>query len=356
MDSSQKSKLKSRVWTAAEAILSARQRVSLIDVLEGIQLLSPNAVAAWRRGRTGYLEPEIQGSREKVRDAIAMFLEWGRSHELPAREAVYQRQTRNGPVNLQFTESGDPGNERIFRTEFWSSQLSAGERESLERKAHKEPDAVVFRILRDSRCMECGVELGNGSLLLMDAGQPLCLACAGMDELEFLPAGDAALTRRSAKYSKRKAVVVQFSRSRGRYERQGILVEPAAAAKAERECSADADQRASQRARDEERRRKEDALLAQRIAQRIRELFPGCPPGEAAMIAKHTAARGSGRAGRSAAGKRLEDAPLEAAVRAAVRHRHTRYDQLLLGGMDRTEARTRVAVQVEEVLSRWRAN
>ena len=43
--------------------------------------------------------------------------------------------------------------------------------------------------------------------------------------LEFLPAGDALLTRRVKAKSARSAVVVRFSRARGRYERQGLLVE-----------------------------------------------------------------------------------------------------------------------------------
>ena len=49
-----------------------------------------------------------------------------------------------------------------------------------------------------------------------------------------------ALTRRASKYSTLRAVVVRFSRTRMRYERQGILVEEAALEQAERECLADA--------------------------------------------------------------------------------------------------------------------
>ena len=61
----------------------------------------------------------------------------------------------------------------------------------------------------------------------------LCLACADLDHLEFLPSGDAALTRRSRKYSKLAAVVLKFSKARKRYERKGLLVEQQAIAKAE---------------------------------------------------------------------------------------------------------------------------
>lgn len=52
--------------------------------------------------------------------------------------------------------------------------------------------------------------------------------CADMDHLVFLGAGDAALTRRAKRASRQSAVVVRLSRSRRRYERQGILVEEAA--------------------------------------------------------------------------------------------------------------------------------
>jgi mRNA-degrading endonuclease HigB of HigAB toxin-antitoxin module len=53
----------------------------------------------------------------------------------------------------------------------------------------------------------------------------VCLQCAGLGDLEFLPAGNASLTRRAKAKSPRHAVVVRFSRSRGRHERQALLVE-----------------------------------------------------------------------------------------------------------------------------------
>jgi hypothetical protein len=59
----------------------------------------------------------------------------------------------------------------------------------------------------------------------MDNAGPLCLACADLDHLVFLPAGDAAFTRRAATASSRSVVVVRWSRARNRYERQGVLAE-----------------------------------------------------------------------------------------------------------------------------------
>ena len=188
----------------------------------------------------------------------------------------------------------------------------------------------------------------------MEAGQPLCLACGNMGDLEFLPAGDTALTRRAGKGSVRSAVVVRFSRSRGRYERQGILVEPSALEKAERECTEDAEARARQRSRAASQRAEQDRELVERMTEQIRLLFPGCPANEARVIAVHTAVRGSGRVGRTAAGRNLDEQALSAAVAAAVRHRHTKYDELLASGLDRASARERVGDRVREMLEAWR--
>jgi len=215
-------------------------------------------------------------------------------------------------------------------------------------------DLVVFSILRDSKCAECGEELWKGSLLSMEGGRPLCLRCADLDHLVYLPRGDAALTRRARKYSALSAVVVRFSRARGRYERQGILVEEPALQKAEQECLEDAAQRAARREREEVRRTEQDRDLAARAADAIRELFPGCPRAEAAAIAARTTARGSGRVGRTAAGKALEEGALTAAAIAAIRHNHTRYDGLLMSGYSRADARNEVRDAVDRVLDRWR--
>jgi hypothetical protein len=69
----------------------------------------------------------------------------------------------------------------------------------------------------------------------MENGGPACLGCVGLGGLEFLPAGDARLTRRTRARSPRHAVVVRFSKTRKRYERRGLLVEPQARSEAQRE-------------------------------------------------------------------------------------------------------------------------
>lgn len=190
-------------------------------------------------------------------------------------------------------------------------------------------------------------------MLHMEAGQPLCLGCAKMNDLEFLPAGDTALTRRSTKYSGRIAIVLRFSRSRGRYQRQGVLVEPAALARAEEECAGDAAARAAARERTCAARKEYDAIFIEAMSARIRELYPRIPGKEARAIAAHTAQRGSGRVGRSAAGRDLQPAAIALAVQAAIRHLHTKYDALLARGADRAMAREAIRGEVEAIVSRW---
>ena len=93
----------------------------------------------------------------------------------------------------------------------------------------------------------------------METERPLCLRCADLDHLVFLERGDAALTRRAGRYSTLRAVVVRFSRSRKRYERQGVLVEEQALVRAEQECLSDAEARRPARERAAERRQAHDA-------------------------------------------------------------------------------------------------
>jgi len=208
-------------------------------------------------------------------------------------------------------------------------------------------------IRRDAKCAECGEELGKGRWLRLENERPLCMACADLDHLEYLPRGDAALTRRATKYSPLRAVVVKWSRTRQRYERQGILVAAAAIRKAEEECLADADVRERRQQREAERRLEVDAAYEQAVAQAIRTQFPGCPPDEAGRIAAWTCMKHSGRVGRSAAAKEFDSQALRLAAIAHIRHEHTRYDELLMRHSDRAQARAAVRSDIDRVLDRW---
>jgi hypothetical protein len=224
-------------------------------------------------------------------------------------------------------------------------------RSRLERRAAAAAASmVVIEPLNEWTCMGCG---GSGSLLFMEDAGPLCMGCADLDHLVFLPAGDAALSRRARKASRLSAVVVRFSRSRKRYERQGILVEEAALRGAEAQCLADENARRRRRERDRERRAGQDVAFEAQLAEAVVRLFPGCPAGRAEAIARHAAVRGSGRVGRSAAGRALDEQAITLAVVASVRHEDTGYDELLMAGVPRGEARARVRPDVDRMLAAW---
>ena len=220
--------------------------------------------------------------------------------------------------------------------------------------AAKRAEIVVFSIIRDSACQECEAELLKGQCLRMEDGRPLCLRCADLDHLVFLPRGRTALTRRASTHSTLRAIVVRFSRTRKRYERQGVLVEEPALARAEQECLADAEARALARQRAAAYRDHVDARYAAAFARRLGDLFPGCPSRERQTIAAHACQKHSGRIGRSAAAKQFDVEALELAVRAHIRHGHTSYDELLARGVDRSEARATVRGAVDDAVERWR--
>ena len=212
----------------------------------------------------------------------------------------------------------------------------------------------VFISNRDSTCDECREELGPHAWVFL-AGERgcLCLACADLDHLVFLASGDAALTRRARKHSNLSAIVLKWSRARKQCERQGVLVEEEALARAEAECLSDADARERRREREAGRRAELDKSYVALFAARVRELFPAMPPGRETEIAEHACRKYSGRVGRCAAAKALDAEAVRLAVVAHVRHRETDYDEIMAFSWDRQDARRRVAAKVDEVLDAW---
>ncbi len=217
-------------------------------------------------------------------------------------------------------------------------------------------DLKVFISTKNSYCDQCGEDLGRRAWITLtkDKGA-LCLSCADLDHLVFLPSGDAALTRRARKHSSLAAVVLKWSRARKRYERQGLLVEAQAIEQAERECLSDSEARARRREREAERRAALDSQYVDSFAIRLHEIFPRCPPGREVAIAEHACLKYSGRIGRSAAAKRLDDEAVRLAVIAHIRHEETQYDELLARGYERWKAREQVEDEVTRIIVQWEA-
>jgi hypothetical protein len=227
--------LADRVVRAAEAALAAQGYVSPIDVLVGIGWLDGGTVEHWRPGQIDGLEGAVQTNLPRILEALKLLQSWAAGRGLSASPTHYLARTPQRQT-LRFSRSGDPAIEALYRTHWVSQQLSEKKRERLAEKASRAPDLVVVQPLKSEwRCHRCG---GTGDLLMMENSGPACLSCVGLDDLEFLPAGDALLSRRVKAKSTKCAVVVRFSRNRRRYERQGLLVEPQALAEVQRDLEA----------------------------------------------------------------------------------------------------------------------
>ena len=222
------------------------------------------------------------------------------------------------------------------------------------KQGKRESELLVFISHRDSTCDECKEELGHGAWITLNKQKgALCLSCADLDHLVFLAPGDAALTRRARRHSILAAVVLKWSRARKRYERQGLLVENEALERAEQECLADSESRARRREREAEKHAEMDQKYIGQFAVRVRELFPRCPSGREMTIAQHACLKYSGRVGRSASAKKLDEDAVRLAVVAHIRHAETNYDTLLAEGYDRQDARMEVRKEVDRTVSQW---
>jgi len=346
-----------RVVQAAEAALKQNGSVGPLELFQQLRMLQPTHVEAWRHGEESYrvLEKWIQVGPDKFAKAVRHFREWAEQRGLRPVPASYSRRGPAGIEELQITEDGDPEREKFYRTHYAPADLPEQKTARLAAKLSRPPELVVYeKVSEQGNCSECGTELACGDYLLLEKGAPLCLSCADLDQLVFLPAGDTALTRRARKHSRLAAVVVRFNRPRKRYERQGLLVGREALAQAEQECAEDAPERAAARARAELARQEEDRDFIAAWTQKIVQQYPGCPAAEARSIAQHTGLRRSGRVGRSAAGRELDTMAVDLAVIAHIRHTHTNYDELLMSGVERSDARIQIRNTIDRVLSEWR--
>jgi hypothetical protein len=119
--------------------------------------------------------------------------------------------------------------EGAYRTHWVSPELPERKRERLAERLSRQPDLLVISSTKGWTFTSCR---GTMNFLFMEDQGPLCPDCTDLGHLVFLPAGDAALTRRAKRASRLSAVVVRWRRSARRYERVGVLAEAEAIDKA----------------------------------------------------------------------------------------------------------------------------
>lgn len=225
MNPNNRNQLRVRVVAAAEGVLARQGFVSAIDVLLGMGWLDQATLKRWKQSQLAYLEAGIHRNLSRISEAMRLFRAWATEKHLSPSETAYVAKTP-ARTTLRFSKSGDATIERLYRTHWVSRDLSAKKRERIQEAQSRPTELVVIQPIDAGwKCHRCG---GSGDLVIMEEPGLSCLTCAGLGALVFLPAGDAGRSRRAKASSNVYAVVVRFSRTRKRYERQGLLVQPEA--------------------------------------------------------------------------------------------------------------------------------
>ncbi|KAJ5578759.1 uncharacterized protein N7459_007723 [Penicillium hispanicum] len=94
-----------------------------------------------------------------------------------------------------------------------------------------------------------------------------------------------------------------------------------------------------------------DTKFIARGRELLRSQFPLMPDESLEVIMNHSFLKGSGRVGRTSTTTDNRKATL--AVEAHIRHKHTPYESLLAGGVDRKEARETVWPSVQAIKKAW---
>lgn len=132
-----------RVVQAAESALRDHHYVTPVDVFIGIGALQPTHVQDWKKGRIPYLEAVIQGSLGKISFAMNCLKAWACQKRLSPSQTAYLARTKSSKRDLQFSKSGNPYIEELYRTHYVSPLLK-------ERKNQKRSEKTQLLTDRQS--------------------------------------------------------------------------------------------------------------------------------------------------------------------------------------------------------------
>lgn len=208
------------------------------------------------------------------------------------------------------------------------------------------------------RCKKCGDAVPKGQRFVAESekNKGLCFSCSPFAQLAFLPAGDAAMTRRSKKFSMYCGVLQEWNQRRKRYERKGLYVEHSAVSKAQKSCEDDKQVREEKNKKAAVKREVTDKIYIKEFATAIRALYPNCPLNREVEIAEHACQKHSGRVGRTASAKEFDETMINLAVEAHIRHMETNYDDQFGKGKNKKAIRSEVKTDIRKVLNKWKSS
>lgn len=107
-----------RIVRAVAAILENGKVVAPIDVLTGMNLLTPGCIEDWRHGRVPCLEQVIDGNLTKLSRLLRILRFYAHDLNLVPSPTVYMRHGKGPKQRLRFTKTGNGKLEAAYATHF----------------------------------------------------------------------------------------------------------------------------------------------------------------------------------------------------------------------------------------------
>jgi len=107
-----------RIERAVAAILQRGKVVAPVDVLVEMDLLAPEHLDDWRRGKVPYLERVIRCNLTKLSRLLRILRFHAHDLNLVPSMTVYMRWGKGPKLRLRFTKRGDPKLEEAYARHF----------------------------------------------------------------------------------------------------------------------------------------------------------------------------------------------------------------------------------------------
>src|ERR1700677_880111 len=123
-----------RIVKAVEGLLREKGFVAPLELFMRMDLLSPESVEDWRRGRIAYLERVIRCNLSKASRVLRILPVHAHDLDLKPSLTVYERCTKGSRPLLRFSKTSDPNIEAAYARHFVSPRkdfLGAGVKDVL---------------------------------------------------------------------------------------------------------------------------------------------------------------------------------------------------------------------------------
>jgi hypothetical protein len=107
-----------RIVKAVEGLLQEKGFVAPLELLIRMDLLSPETVEDWRRGRIPYLERAIRCNLTKASRILRILRMHAHDLDLTPSLTVYKRWTKGSRPLLRFSKTGDRNIEEAYTRHF----------------------------------------------------------------------------------------------------------------------------------------------------------------------------------------------------------------------------------------------